>query len=109
MIAFMRQRYYPDLPAPLTWIKILRRRSELFFGREVEGGGVVLEMAFVGAIAKRLVLGTAAAADTDNLPPRQAINIAIPVYYLKIPFQLERSIAIHRDLGRCHYCNFWAN
>jgi hypothetical protein len=65
------------------------RRLGLFFGWEVEGGGVVFEMAFMGAVAKGFVLRAPAAAERDDVPSCQAVYIAIPVDEFEISFQFE--------------------
>jgi hypothetical protein len=59
-----------------------------FLGREVEGGGVVFEVAFVGAVAEGLVLGLAAAAEADDLAAAESVRLAVTVYYLEISFNL---------------------
>jgi hypothetical protein len=60
----------------------------LLLGREIEGGGVVFEMAFMGAVAEGLILAPAAAAKTDDLPPAESIGLAVAVYDLEISFNL---------------------
>ena len=64
----------------------------------------MLEMAFVGTVAKRLVLGEAAAADTDDLPSCEAVWCSIAIDNLEISFQFERSVAIDYDLCCGHDC-----
>jgi hypothetical protein len=64
----------------------------------------MFEMAFVGTIAKRLVLGEAAAADADDLSSCEAIWCSIAIDDLEISFQFERSVAIDDDLCCGHDC-----
>ena len=64
----------------------------------------MLEMAPVRTVAKRFVLGEAAAANADNLPSGEAVRCSIAIDDLEISFQFERSVAIDDDLCCGHDC-----
>ena len=63
-------------------------RLSRLFGREIEGRGVVLEMAFMRPVAKWLVLGFAAAAKADDLAAPETIGLAVAVYDFEVSFYL---------------------
>lgn len=68
----------------------------------------MLEMTFVRPIAKGLVLGHTATADTHDLPSCQPIWRSIAIYDLEIPFDFQRTIAIDGNLGSGHFRTFLA-
>ena len=72
------------------------------FGWEVECLGVMLEMAFVATIAKRLVGRKATTADRNHRAALKAIYIALCVYYFKIAVNFHRAVAVYRKSGFGH-------
>ena len=76
-----------------------RRSLHFNFGRgEIPSRAQRLESyAFVRAIAERLVLGVATAAQAKNGAPREVEFIPIHVLYREIALQPDRSIIHNRD------------
>jgi hypothetical protein len=56
----------------------------------------------MGAIAKRLVHGTPAAAETDRGAAAQAEGLALGIDQLEIAFDTQRSVIIYGDFCTRH-------
>ena len=75
--------------------------------RQVEGHGGVLEVAFVGAVAERLLVGEAAAADADALAAAQAVGLALGVHDFEIlALHAEGAIGENGEFGG-HVFELW--
>ena len=74
----------------------------LFLWRKIEGNSIVFEVAFVGAVAKGLVLREATAADADYLAAGKAVDLAVAVYYFEISFDLYGTVAVDSELCSRH-------
>jgi hypothetical protein len=75
--------------------------SRLNLGRwQIKRHGGVLKMAFVRAVAKRLLLREAAAADADALAAAQAVGLAFGVNYFDVfALYAEGAIGKNGDFG----------
>jgi len=60
--------------------------SGYLFGRQREGDRFMLEMAFMGGVAERLVIRASAPADGNGGSPTQVVYITVLIHYLKIAF-----------------------
>ena len=74
-----------------------------FWGREFASDDCIGKSgSFVGAVAKRLVLGMATAAKRDGSAPSEPERLALRVDNFEVAFDADRSVGVNSDFGCRH-------